>query len=82
MTGRLLISARGESVKVLDFGAKDGIVLQSSALADRVTELAPFTISEISLNKQDATALILQLADAIGMACELRTVKKPLDPYK
>jgi hypothetical protein len=78
--GRLIINERGECVQV--FRGVDhsrdphtAVIVQMAVLADRVTTFQvsqPLLTSELSLARYEAKALILKLADALGLACELQ----------
>lgn len=85
--GRLIINARGETVQVIRQSGNTmpdaKYTLQTGVYEDAVSYTANPTMvcSELALSKQEATALILKLADAIGLACELSERKKNLDAY-
>jgi hypothetical protein len=81
--GRLIINERGECVQVFPsihhpHYSKAAIIVQIAVKADRITHIPGHIMqtSELSLSSHETKALILKLADALGLACELQDKKK------
>jgi hypothetical protein len=80
-TGRLIINKRGEAVSAIHDGEK--LYLFTSCHSDRVTLAGgggDLITGQFELSPRDARALILQIADAIGDACELTPRQPSTDP--
>lgn len=78
MTDRLIINDRGEMVKAIGMGT--AIRLQVAVLADSLTvnDISPLTAVELFLKRNEAMALVLQIADQAGFAVAItETPRRP-----
>lgn len=85
--GRLIINTRGECVQVFDVDRFDSkirhVTIQTTVKFDHlvvpVDGWPPASVtSELVLSVHEGKALVLKLADALGLACELKARYGPL----
>lgn len=62
--GRIVINDRGETVQVMR-EATGAVRIQTGVLADRVAKVANATVSDLTLDRRAAVALVCKLGDAL-----------------